>query len=156
MIQLMSDCLLRISEVIAVNVEDVGKVLIVESSKTDQTGRGEQLYIGEHTRLAIRKYREAGNVESGALFRRARWHKHITPNRLSVNSARDAIKWWAEAAGVEGFISGHSHWRKPGRLLWICTLPGGGVIRRCRCILPVRHHQNAALLRGSNMGIDRG
>ena len=68
MIQLMSDCLLRISEVIAVNVEDVGKVLIVESSKTDQTGRGEQLYIGEHTRLAIRKYREAGNVESGALF----------------------------------------------------------------------------------------
>ena len=108
MIQLMSDCLLRISEVIAVNVEHVGKVLIVESSKTDQTGRGEQLYIGEHTRLTIRKYREAGNVESGALFRRARWHKHITPNRLSVNGARDAIKRWAEAAGVEGFISGHS------------------------------------------------
>ena len=83
-------------------------MLIVESSKTDQTGRGEQLYIGEHTRLAIRKCREAGNVESGALFRRVRWHKHINPNRLSVNGARDAIKRWAEAAGVEGFISGHS------------------------------------------------
>ena len=108
MIQLMIDCLLRISEVVAVNVEDVGKVLTVESSKTDQTGRGEQLYIGEHTRRAIHDYRIAGNVESGALFRRVRWYKHITPNRLSANGARHAIKRWAEAAGVEGFTSGHS------------------------------------------------
>ena len=40
MIRLMSDCLLRISEVVAVNVEDIDKVLTVRSSKTDQEGEG--------------------------------------------------------------------------------------------------------------------
>ena len=40
MIRLMSDCLLRISEVVAVNVEDIGKVLTVRASKTDQEGEG--------------------------------------------------------------------------------------------------------------------
>ena len=49
-----------------------------------------------------------GGIEEGALFRRVRWQKHITPDRLSVNGARNAIKRWASEAGVEGFISGHS------------------------------------------------
>ena len=108
MIRLMSDCLLRISEVVAVNVEDVGKVLTVRSSKTDQEGQGVALYVGAPTRKAIRRYCAAGDIEQGALFRRVRWHKHITLDRLSANGARNAIKRWAAEAGVEGFISGHS------------------------------------------------
>ena len=41
MIRLMSDCLLRISEVVAVDVEDIkGKTLAIEASKTDPEGRG--------------------------------------------------------------------------------------------------------------------
>ena len=108
MIRLMSDCLLRISEVVAVDVEDIGKVLTVRSSKTDQEGEGAALYVGAPTHKAIRKYRRAGGIEEGALFRRVRWQKHITPDRLSVNGARNAIKRWAAEAGVEGFISGHS------------------------------------------------
>ena len=106
MIRLMSDCLLRISEVVAVNVEDIGKVLTVRASKTDQEGAA--LYVGAPTHKAIRKYRRAAGIEEGALFRRVRFQKHITPNRLSVNGARNAIKRWAAEAGVEGFISGHS------------------------------------------------
>ena len=108
MIRLMSDCLLRISEVVAVNVEDIGKVLTVRSSKTDQEGEGVALYVGAPTHKAIRKYCRNGGIEQGALFRRVRWQKHITPDRLSVNGARNAIKRWAGEAGVEGFISGHS------------------------------------------------
>ena len=108
MIRLMSDCLLRISEVVAVNVEDIGKMLTVRSSKTDQEGEGAALYVGAPTHRVIRKYRKAGGIEEGALFRRVRWQKHITPDRLSVNGARNAIKRWAAEAGVEGFISGHS------------------------------------------------
>ena len=92
MIRLMSDCLLRISEVVAVNVEDIGKVLTVRSSKTDQEGEGTALYVGAPTHKAIRKYRKAAGIEEGALFRRVRWQKHITPDRLSVNGARNAIK----------------------------------------------------------------
>ena len=51
MIRLMSDCLLRISEVVAVNVGDLkDKTLIVHASKSDQEGTGESLYVCEATR----------------------------------------------------------------------------------------------------------
>ena len=71
-------------------------------------GEGTALYVGAPTHKAVRKYRKAAGIEEGALFRRVRWQKHITPDRLSVNGARNAIKRWAAEAGVEGFISGHS------------------------------------------------
>ena len=108
LIRLMSDCLLRISEAVAVDVENLDKVLVLRSSKTDQEGEGAALYVGAPTHKAIRKYRESGAIESGALFRRIRFHKHITGDRLSVDGARAAIKRWSIEAGVEGFISGHS------------------------------------------------
>ena len=47
LIRLMSDCLLRISEAVAVNVGgSAGQIvtLRIKSSKTDQEGRGEVLY----------------------------------------------------------------------------------------------------------------
>ncbi len=104
----MSDCLLRISEAVAVDVEDVGPVLAVRTSKTDQEGDGNVLYVGEPTRRLIKRYRRRAGIESGALFRRIRFRKHVTGDRLSVDGARNAIKRWAAEAGVEGFISGHS------------------------------------------------
>ena len=52
-IPMMSDCLLRISEVVAVNIEDVDTTLTIRSSKTDQEGKGESLFIGEPTLDAI-------------------------------------------------------------------------------------------------------
>ena len=51
MIRLMSDCLLRISEVVTVNVGDFKeKTLTLRSSKTDQEGTGESLYVCDATR----------------------------------------------------------------------------------------------------------
>ena len=142
MIRLMSDCLLRISEVVAVNVEDIGKVLTVRSSKTDQEGEGTALYVGAPTHKAIRKYRKAAGIEEGALFRRVRWQKHITPDRLSVNGARNAIKRWAAEAGVEGFISGHSlrvgsavSLARAGARWWICRRRADGMTRKCRRVM---------------------
>ena len=93
---------------LAVNIEDVDTTLTVRSSKTDQEGKGEALFIGEPTLDAIEKYCKSGEIESGALFRRIRRGQHITSERLSVVSARRIIKKWAKAAGIEGFISGHS------------------------------------------------
>ena len=108
MINLMSDCLLRISEAVAVNVEDVSSVLTVRRSKTDQEGVGDTLYICESTRRVIRRWLKKSGIESGALFRRVRFHHHLGTGRLSVVGARNAIKRWAHEAGIEGFISGHS------------------------------------------------
>ena len=109
LINLMSDCLLRISEVVAVNVGDIkGSTLRIKSSKTDQEGRGEALYICESTRRVIKRYLRKSGIERGALFRRVRYQHHLGKGRLTANGARDAIKRWVSEAGVEGFISGHS------------------------------------------------
>lgn len=108
LIRLMSDCLLRISEVVAVDMEDVDSVLTIRQSKTDQASEGTTLYIGDPTREVIRRYCEAGSITSGPLFRRIRRGDNITDSRLSVVGARNAIKRRAREAGVEGFISGHS------------------------------------------------
>ena len=65
LIRLMSDCLLRISEVVEVNVGDLkDKTLIVRSSKTDQE---EALYVTSDTRRIIKRYRTkaGGAVPSG-------------------------------------------------------------------------------------------
>ncbi len=105
----MSDCLLRISEAVTVNIENMtDNALSVQSSKTDQTGEGVVLYIGDRTREMIRLYRDKAGITTGALFRRIVRGDHIQSTRFTVNGARNAIKQWASVAGIEGFISGHS------------------------------------------------
>ena len=109
LMRLMSDCLLRVGEAVSVNVEDITKnILTLRQSKTDQEGAGETLYVGKPTLQAIERYRERGGLEGGALFRRVHFHQHIGKGRLSEAGARAAIKTRAQAAGLEGFISGHS------------------------------------------------
>ena len=73
LLRLMSDCLLRVSEAVAVNVSDIGKILRVRQSKTDPDGRGVTLYVGTPTLDVIGRYREAGKIRGGALFRRVRY-----------------------------------------------------------------------------------
>ena len=109
LIRLMSDCLLRVSEAVAVNCGAFKKnTLLIAFSKTDQEGRGEALYVGDSTLKLIRWYRSKAGIERGALFRRIRRGDNITSERLTPTSARRIIKARAEAAGVNGFISGHS------------------------------------------------
>ena len=109
MIRLMSDCLLRIGEVIAVNVDDLkDKTLTVHASKSDQEGTGESLYICEPTRKVLKRYSERAGIAHDALFRHIRRGDHIQPTRLHPHSARRIIKKRAADAGVDGFISGHS------------------------------------------------
>ena len=109
LIRLMSDCLLRISEAVAVNVGDLHKnTLRIRSSKTDQEGRDEVLFIGGPTLKLIDRYRTRAEIQSGALFRHIRRGDHVQSGRLTTVSARRIIQARAKAAGVEGFISGHS------------------------------------------------
>ena len=109
LIRLMSDCLLRVSEAVAVDVEDLkDKTLIVKSSKTDQEGVGETLYVTSDTRRVINRYIAKAGIEGGALFRSVRRGDHVQAGRLTARSARRQIIYWAELTGVEGFISGHS------------------------------------------------
>lgn len=109
MIRLMSDCLLRVSEVVALNCGDIeDTTVVIAVSKTDQTGIGESLYVCEKTRKILQRYRDAAGITRGAVFRRIRRGDKIQPQRLTAQSARLIIKKRADAAGVDGLISGHS------------------------------------------------
>ncbi len=109
MIRLMSDCLLRISEVVAVNAGDLKeRTLSVQASKSDQEGRGESLYVCDRTRDILTKYKEMGSIQEGPMFRQIRRGGHIQENRLHDHSARRIVQKRASDAGVVGFISGHS------------------------------------------------
>ena len=109
MIRLMSDCLLRISEVVAVDIADLKeRTLTVRASKTDQEGTGETLYVCDATRNVLKRYWERAGITRGSLFRHIRRGDHIQPQRLNPHSARHIIQKRAADAGVEGFISGHS------------------------------------------------
>ena len=159
MIRLMSDCLLRISEVVAVNVEDIDKVLTVRSSKTDQEGEGAGVVCRNSDSQSDSEVSQGCRHRGGALFRRVRWQKHITEDRLSVNGARNAIKRWAAEAGVEGFISGHSlrvgsavSLAQAGRRSSICKLPVVGTIRKCPRITHELNWRNGVRWQGFSMG----
>ena len=111
LIRLMSDCLLRISEAVAVNVEDIDNVLTIHESKTGigtVSAPDATLYVGDSTREVIKQYCAAGGVTDGALFRRIRRFDRITDSRLTIDGARKTIKCRAREAGVTGVISGHS------------------------------------------------
>ena len=109
LIRLMSDCLLRVSEVVAVDCENFKQnTLIVQRSKTDQEGIGVALYVTSGTRDVITVYREKAGITEGALFRPIRRGGHIQTSRLTDVSARMIIKKRSAAARVDGFISGHS------------------------------------------------
>ncbi len=111
MIRLMSDCLLRISEAVAVDVADVGSALKIHKSKTNPGTTGipdVTLYIGEPTREAIKRYCEAANITKGPLFRWVRRGDNIADTRLTIDGVRKIIKRRAREAGIEGKISGHS------------------------------------------------
>ena len=109
LIRLMSDCLLRVGEAVAVNVGDFKKnTLLIRESKTDQQGTGESLYVCQSTRRLLKRYMTRAEIKRGALFRQIRRGDHVQKGRLTQQSARRIIKRRAKQAGVEGFISGHS------------------------------------------------
>ena len=109
LISLMSDCLLRVSEARAVNCGDFRKnTLVIRKSKTDQEGKTESRWVSPETQERIRRYRQAGKINRGAVFLRIRKGQRITKERLTIKSLRTIIKSRAEQAGIDGFISGHS------------------------------------------------
>ena len=108
LIRLMSDCLLRISEAVAVDIEDFYQgTLTIRKSKTDQEGEGASLYVCDETFHLLEHYQNAAKITEGALFRRIFKSGRIGA-RLTSASARQIIKDRANKAGLEGFIAGHS------------------------------------------------
>ena len=111
---LMSDCLLRVSEATALQVDhlaleaDGTARLTLEHSKTDQEGTGAVLFVGAPTVSRLRAWMTAAGIESGPLFRRVRRGGVVGDASLSTQAVRRIIKRRADAADLEGHFSGHS------------------------------------------------
>ena len=85
LIAVMSDCALRVSEVSAVDVEDLARredgsaTLLIRRSKTDQEGNGAVLYLGKSTMNRIDTWRSVAGVRHGPLFQRLTGRGTSTP-----------------------------------------------------------------------------
>ena len=116
-LRIMSDGLLRISEVTELHISDLeDNTLQVRFSKTNQEGQGEHLYLCEDTRLIVQKWLEWSGLTEGYLFRRmtARGDNlYINkdtgePYKLTDDGVRRIIKSCAARLGLTDKVSGHS------------------------------------------------
>ena len=110
---LMSDAMLRISELVGLDSEHVtgqedgsGRVFVARS-KTDQGGRGASLYLGPSTLERVRAWQAAAGIADGPLFRRMRRGGHVQDGRMTTRGLNMVIRKRAKAVGIEG-ASGHS------------------------------------------------
>ena len=114
LVALASDCLLRVSETVAVMVADISREpdgsgrLTVHRSKTDQEGEGAMLYVGPATMRRVQAWREASGVHDGPLFRRVRAGGAVQLAGITDRAAREIIRARAAEAGIVGRVSGHS------------------------------------------------
>ena len=110
-IAVASDALLRVSEIEALDVDDVNfteQTVLIRRSKTDQEGAGVVQFIGEPTVARVSAWLENASLSEGALFRPVHKSGQLRRGRLTEGSIRRIIIRRARDAGVEGRISGHS------------------------------------------------
>ncbi|MCY4159693.1 MAG: tyrosine-type recombinase/integrase [Bacteroidetes bacterium] len=120
MFSLMSDCMLRISELTAVCPVDIVSLsdgsgrLRLPQSKTDQEGMEATLYIGPPTMKYIQEWvcllnEQFEEVDKRVpLFRSMRRGGIILPHGISVRAVRKNIDLYTKDAGLRGRFSGHS------------------------------------------------
>ena len=116
-LRVMSDGLLRISEVTELRISDLQDNMIqVRFSKTDQEGQGEHLYLCKDTRQIVGKWLERSELSEGYLFRRMtargdnlyRDKETGEPSKLTHDGVRRIIKSCAARVGLTDKVSGHS------------------------------------------------
>ena len=113
MIRIMSDCLLRGAEAVALDVSDIafadGWLCVkVRRSKTDQEGRGVVLYAGAATARLARLWLKVAEIADGPLFRPVNKAGRVAGTRLTTRSVRNIVKRCAADAEIPGRFSGHS------------------------------------------------
>lgn len=113
--RLGSDCLLRVGELRAANLAHVrftgdDGLLRIPYSKTDPHGAGKDLFIGEPTVAALRRWFEWGAHDGpeSPLFHRVSRHNRAVWGRLSIQGLRDVLQRRAAQVGITEGVSGHS------------------------------------------------
>ena len=120
MFSVMSDCMLRVSELVVMRPKDVSSVpdgigqLHVPRSKMDQEGNGASLFMGSPTMKKIEGWihevqKQHGSPHPHAPLFRAVWKGGgIQDTGLSPQAVRKNLKSYAARVGLEERFSGHS------------------------------------------------
>ncbi len=84
----------------------------IRRSKTDQEGQGHTVAIPLGTTLrpvaAVQIWQNSASIQEGALFRPITKDDRLRPGRLTAQSVALIVKGYAELAGIEADLSGHS------------------------------------------------
>ncbi len=113
-VAVMSDALLRVSELVVLQVADLvpandgSATIAVRRSTTDQEGEGTGHYLGPPTVDRLTEWLSAANIAFGPVFRRIRRGGHPGTKPLHPSSVGSILAKRATAAGIEGKIRGHS------------------------------------------------
>jgi len=114
-IAVMSDALLRSSELRALQVGDFTTAddgtgrLTIRKSKTDQTGKGAVMFLGAPTVDRVTAWLTVAGIDGGHLFRQVRRGGHVGDGALSTNAIARIIKSRVAGTGIDAKrISGHS------------------------------------------------
>lgn len=123
------DCGLRVSELVAVEVDhietdtdDGSGLLFIPRSKTDQSGEGAHAWVSPETMRAIADWRTAAGIEHGLLFRRV----HV--QRTQAQDARPEQR--ARALAPQRHISWQAMQATPARLATEAQTIGSDVLTR--------------------------
>lgn len=114
MLAVMSDAMLRVSELVALRVNDVipaeneTGLLRIRRSKTDQEGAGALLFLGSDTLQRVRRYCAAAGIRDGALFRGIRRGGNVQEKALTRRSVHWIVTRLAADAGIKGRFGSHS------------------------------------------------
>lgn len=110
----MSDCLLRGAEAVGLDADDfmlqddgTGR-LAIRTSKTDQEGKGDLLFLGAPSAARVAAWVASAGLEDGPLFRPVHASGAVLHRRLCVAGLRKILRRRAEDAGLSGRIGGHS------------------------------------------------
>lgn len=114
LIKLMSDGLLRVSEAVAITLEDVevspdgSGLLHIRAAKTDQTGEGKIVYISKRGIGIFQKWIHAAGISAGPVFYNIRKNGKLG-RPLRVGGVGEIISRCAREAGIrKPGIRGHS------------------------------------------------
>ena len=122
LLSIMSDGLLRVSEVVRIQWSDIeqadggtGSVLI-RQSKTDPEAAGAVLFLSARSMRLIQRYSGKAQITEGALLRRHTKGPRVTVDGLTPRSARRLIRGmfqrWQSVTSLsehtDSYISGHS------------------------------------------------
>ena len=136
MISLGFECLLRASEIVGLNAEDLRAgddghgALRIRRSKTDQSGNGEWLFVGAPVFKRVREWLMMAGIESGPMFRKVKTDGAVWTRRMNPNVINGLIQKRAREVGIEGAVRSHSLRRGAAQQL---TIDGASIQEVANC-----------------------